>query len=510
MQNKNDHSTLRPAGINKLLIAILFLALALRLLGISHRQMWFDEAYFYIQAEDGLGAFLESTVTPTEVGDAADNHPPGYFTLLWAWMQVFGSSTLAARLFSVFSGLGVVAFVYMLGRRLFGDQAARAAAFLTAISPFQIHFSQEVRMYALYAFFLVGATYVFWRALETKKTADWGLFALLAALAQYTHSLALFYLVPLALIPFIQRDWPAAKKAALAGVGAVILYLPWLLVLPSQLSRVGSNFWIFPPGLEMLVNTLLSYVINLPLEGALLLAGLAVSMFVTVLAVWLMFNTARQKGGQIASGMWMLYLAVVPPALLFGVSQAFPVYVVRATLPSAAMFLIWLGWLIAHPKTARSAGIILTGLMVCAAAVGIYTHVTYQGFPYAPYQDLGEYLQAHTAEGDAVVHSNKLTVMPMLYYFPDLPQAHVADVSGTGSDIFSAPSQQSLGAVSSPTVEHAAHGAQRVWFIIFTRAIDEYIAVGAADHPHLEWLKAHYHLIQVQPWGDLRLYLFEK
>ncbi|PIZ25087.1 MAG: hypothetical protein COY47_07905, partial [Chloroflexi bacterium CG_4_10_14_0_8_um_filter_57_5] len=42
---------------------------------------------------------IYGTLTSTGVG-VADIHPLGYYTLLWLWMQAFGSSLTAVRILS--------------------------------------------------------------------------------------------------------------------------------------------------------------------------------------------------------------------------------------------------------------------------------------------------------------------------------------------------------------------------------------------------------------------------
>ncbi len=76
-------------------------------------------------------------------------------TALDGWMKVFGQSPLAVRLPSAFLGLLAVAVIYAIGRTLFGGRVAAAGGLLAAVSPFQVYYGQEARMYA--ALSLAGA-----------------------------------------------------------------------------------------------------------------------------------------------------------------------------------------------------------------------------------------------------------------------------------------------------------------------------------------------------------------
>lgn len=176
---------------NLLLLATLLFAIGVRMIGILSRPIWYDEAFSILFSEKGLDAMIYGALSRTASG-SADIHPLGYYTLLWAWMLVFGKSLLAVLLLSVFINLISIVLVYNIARLLFDTNTAAASALLAALLPFQIHFAQEVRMYALPSLWLLSATYSFLRA----RGGNWQwriVFGISCALAQYTHNLAVFF-----------------------------------------------------------------------------------------------------------------------------------------------------------------------------------------------------------------------------------------------------------------------------------------------------------------------------
>jgi 4-amino-4-deoxy-L-arabinose transferase-like glycosyltransferase len=113
-----------------------------------------------------------------------------------------------------------------LAKKAGGRLAAWWAGVFLALSPFLVHYAHEIRMYGLLALFLVAATHAAWRinGLDGRppKGDDGSIprlvpvlqFALTSALAMYTHTLAVFYLAPLALLPF----WlPALRRSLQPG-----------------------------------------------------------------------------------------------------------------------------------------------------------------------------------------------------------------------------------------------------------------------------------------------------
>ncbi len=406
-------------------------------------------------------------------------------------------------------GLGVVAMAFVLASALFGSKAAGPLAMLVAVAPFQIHYAQETRMYVLLAFLLLIATWAVHKGLATRRLSWWVLFSISAALAQYTHNLAAFYLVPLAITPIFRRDWRGTRDILFAGLGAILLYLPWLLNLPAQLAKVNQAYWTSPPGPARLVTTLLSFTTNLPLPSSWLPAALFISLLVLALAIFQTWRAWKAGLPDVRNGLWMAYLAFAPISLLFAVSLWQPVYIERALLPSGVAFLLWLGWAIFQTGLPVQVRTVTLSLLLLAMAGGIYQHVTYRGFPYAPFQELDARLASEVGAGDRVVHSNKLTMLPAVYYDRGLAQAYLADPPGSGSDTLAMPTQAVLGLWAAGTPSAAVGNAERVWFVIFSRAEGEYLDLGYEKHPHLGWLEKNYRLDGIEVWGDLLLYKFE-
>ncbi|MBI4300259.1 MAG: glycosyltransferase family 39 protein [Chloroflexi bacterium] len=80
-----------------------------------------------------------------ESGDAT---PPTYYVLLHGFISL-GDGLVALRALSVIAGALTVWLVFRLAADLFGPRAAALSAFLVAIAPLQIEYSQEARAYAL-------------------------------------------------------------------------------------------------------------------------------------------------------------------------------------------------------------------------------------------------------------------------------------------------------------------------------------------------------------------------
>lgn len=489
------------------LLSILAIALLVRLPLIGSRPLWYDEAFAVLFSSKGLASMLYGTLK-VEGAVAADVHPLLYYTLLGGWARIVGTGPAAVRALSVILGLGVVALGFALARTLLDARAAFFSGLLLAISPFQVHYSQEVRMYGLLALLLLGATWVYWLAMARGSAGYWVAFAVLAAAAQYTHNLAAVYLLPLAFTPVLRGRWRDMIKTAAAGGGALTLYSPWLLRLPSQLARIQQAYWIPRPGPTEWVRTLITYVVGLPVPAWSLSIALALSVLVAVMASWLTLRAWRQAEPGFRTAVWLAYLAIIPAILMFAVSMWRPVYLDRALLASAADGLLWLGWLLSRVRLPSPAIRVSAVALILAFPLGLYGFYSYAGFPYAPYASLDAYLSSHRSPGEVIVHSNKISALPAHYYAPDLTQRYLADPPRSGSDTLAPATQEVLAFVADPDVAAATGDASGVWFVIFPREIEDYRSQGYTDQPALAWLESGYRLESQTMFGDLRVYHF--
>lgn len=494
--------------LNSRTAAIFALALVVRLLGVVSRPIWYDEAFAILFSQKGLGAMLYGTLAPTGAG-SADIHPLGYYTLLWLWMKMFGDSLVVIRLLSIFAGLVSVYLIYLIALEALSDiKSAQLSMFLAALAPFPIHYAQEIRMYSLLSMWLLLATYSYQRGSKTGNWRWWGLFSISAAFAQYTHNLAAFYLLPLAMSPLFQKDWKTFRSVVFAGLGALVLYFPWSIQLPSQFAKIQQAYWVERPDISKILTLLLVYITNTPLPENLIAAALLFTLIIVMIGLYETVKTARQTDAK--GGLWLLYLSFAPPILLFLFSQWRPVYIERALIASGTIFNIWLAWVLTKTNLSTVARYSLSGLLFASFALGIYQHVTYRDFPYGPFKELNLSLRERSKPQDVIIHSNKLTFLPAIYYDQDLSQTFIGDVPGSRADSLAPATQEVLGVQGQADIETAIGNAERIWYIIYQRSLDEYRAGGYATHPDIEYLTLHYTLELRETWDGLQVYLYSR
>lgn len=502
------------------LALILVLALSLRLINLGGRTLWYDEAFAVLFAETGWEPMVDGTLTKVE-GSAADVHPLLYYMTLHGWMNVFGQDPAVVRLYSVLLGVLTVLVVFLLARDWFGERTALAAALMVAIAPFHVQYTQETRMYALLGLALMLTTWLYGRAYRGGHWSYWLGFGLLAGFSMYTQQLAAMYLLALGLLPLLARDWRRLVYTGLAALLAVVVYLPWMLNLPDQMSKL-RQYWVEKPNILHMWLALRSFVsVNLDFSPGWWLPTFLLAALLTVLLLWrggAVLRSARVKDAERMAVSWTLWLAFMPMIFMWITSHLFqPIFLPRALLPSALVFYVALAWLFSRAGMPR----LITGVLAAAWGViivfSLITHYTWDTFPNGRFKDVVDYLADHRQPGDAIVHGNKITMLPMVYHarIQDhaLDQQYVRDIPGSGSDTLARPTQVTLGLLADDCVAAAANGAPRVWYVTFQKLEKELVELTANDpanmrYDSLWWLREHYRESRVRSFNDLNVYLF--
>jgi mannosyltransferase len=253
------------------LFGLMGVAAVIRLLGLSAANLWLDEANSW-QVAIGSWSHLMGELRGSPVG-------PLYFILLKLWISALGDSAFALRAFSVVASIALIAVTYAVGAKLLSRPAALLGAALVAISPLELYFAQEARMYMLTSLvaMLTLWAYASWRSaaineLLADSTSPVGARSSTAPLLWYTlAAITLLFTHPVAgtLLVAINLDalviwWrtreragtalhsPVRRRAIVLWIAAqvivgaaVILYLAYLHLdsaTSSQAWRSGLRF----------------------------------------------------------------------------------------------------------------------------------------------------------------------------------------------------------------------------------------------------------------------------
>lgn len=417
------------------LLLILVVAGVVRFYALDAKSLWLDEAFSVHVAGQPFGRMMEIVVHH-------DTPPPLYYSLLHLWLRL-GDSAFNVRLLSALFGIGAVAAVYLLGRDMSGSVVGSAGGLLVALSPFQVWYAQEARMYSLLALLCALSALFLLRALRTGKVGFWVAYVVAASLATYTQISSVFFVLGewvgvvlyvaysrsegrgeqhdhprLGAVPRLLRPWLLSQMALL------VLWLPWLPNFLQQ-SQTYQQFWIETPTPDKVATLLMEFSSayiphwRIPLGREILV----------VLALSVALLAARRLTR--ADYLFLLSLFLVPIVAMYLVSLSRPLFLSRVLIYSSAPFLLLVAAGVAGLRKWRIQLLVL-GALVVLNLVSLYRIFT---VPFKEEWNLAtRYVAARAVAGELVLFMAADTQIPFDYYSQDATKA--LERRGLPADVF--------------------------------------------------------------------------
>ncbi len=310
---------LRGAPVRTFCLLLLVLGIFLRFTGLGHKSYWHDEAYTSLRAagytiEDvdqklfgdrpvsvaELQVFQrlkpQSTIDDTIRSLAVEDpqHPPFYFLLSRAWMQLWGPERAAMRSLAAVVGLLGIPLIYALARDLTGnDRMGWVAAAVYALSPFEILFAQLARQYSLLSVLTIASGWCLWRSHQGGQR--WLSYTLINALGLYTHPFMVLSVLSNGAFLVLLREGRSLRRWLLSVAASLFLFSPWLWVIVRNYQRIrDTTSWAAGPfelgyalrlwilgftapfvDLDFGFDNGLTYLLRLPFLGLILWGGIS-------------------------------------------------------------------------------------------------------------------------------------------------------------------------------------------------------------------------------------------
>jgi uncharacterized membrane protein len=404
------------------LIIIVAVATILRVIQIGKAQLWYDEAFTTLLA----GLPFERMITAT----AGDTHPPLYYIIEWLVVHAFGKSEWIVRLPPMLFSLGSIWIVWQIATALaFRPIVRNISIVLMTISPFQLHFSQENRMYSLLQLLVLLAVYgIVARKIIITTLANIGIL--------YTHNYGLFYMLALFIAMAINDGWiitlvtharmiksviyRAISKRVLINYSLafglpILLFIPWLIVLLDQMSYVSGGYWIQPVTLGSVI-----YVIYM-LSWSFSIIEWIQPMGVLVAVGSLAWATIRTSQRHIPGRGIILVMSFVPAIMAIAVSYIWqPVLLFRGLIGSAPFIILMIAMTIERLSSRQQ---LYTAVLIVPVIVsGIGGHYIFNADNKGDVKSIIQDVRNAWQQGDVVYHINDGSAVGWGLYAPDMPQ----------------------------------------------------------------------------------------
>ncbi len=248
---------------------VLILASGLRFTALTFDSLWLDENYQTVVESYGNNlpdllnpegkAFIYKSDNPASVHNVLTRFrkvdplcPPLFAVCMNRWITAFGGSDFALRGFAALCSILSIIAIYFFGSVLLGKDSGLYAALLQAISPFDVCYAQEARMYSLCTLLAIlsGGSLIY---LCLKKGASKHiLFAVLYVISTWaminTHYTQIFlwlFTVFIGLtVAILRKDWQLLSLIAISNVGIAALSLPWFPLFLKAASLRTASFYV--------------------------------------------------------------------------------------------------------------------------------------------------------------------------------------------------------------------------------------------------------------------------
>lgn len=272
-QSQNQEKNFAPSRLRVFVFLLFFVALTIRLAGITWGLPNAERWYSYHPDESDkqiVGAVVR--LLGGEANPHFFNYPSLTIYLTYAvynLLAVFQLTTqatapteypwalvrdiiFAGRLVSAFLGAATAPLVFLLARRLDLGKAAILAGILAAFLPGHLQHSHFATVDVPATFFCVWCLFLTAKA-ENSKTLIWaGLFAGLAAATKYNAILVV--IAPLLAVWIRRENWKTAPLIFAAAMGGFLIGCPFAVLAPSEFwgdgLRGGQNGFAY----ELLVH----------------------------------------------------------------------------------------------------------------------------------------------------------------------------------------------------------------------------------------------------------------
>lgn len=448
--------------------------------------LWYDETFTHAVSRLPFERMMTAI--------RGDVHPPLWYIIEHGWIALTGGRPEFVLRFPalLFGGLSVY-LTYRLALALGYDRkVATFSALALALTPGQIYYAQEARMYTL----LQTAVLVAALGLVTARPWLMGL-GMVAAL--YTHNLAPAYVGVIGLLALwlalrgdtTRDDHPRPRTPLVTtlAVGGLVLaaWAPWLRVALRQAVDVRDGFWLQQRTLGGYLMPLYQLTFGVGAPSWTAAHGALAGLGVLIVALWGLWDRFRERRSVV-----LLALAFGPALVLALITLVWrPVYLQRALLPSlpALVILFAVGFQRLHLRYRKPVLAVLIPLVLLVLPLQT------KGVDYRAWTDD---IAKRYRPGDVVWHGNLASYITFGYYLPDPPYASVCwPDAGDLSQALTVETQRALGVDRAEADEVEASRLWVVWIENPTSTPEERKAASRAlDLGHAE---------RVMSWEDSEL-----
>ncbi|MBW2976553.1 glycosyltransferase family 39 protein [Candidatus Woesearchaeota archaeon] len=471
------------------IILIFALSFIIRVYNLEAENIWADEGLTIYNAHLPISHNIKWSL------DMA--YFPLYHVILSLWEKIFGLHAFSMRFLSVIFGTLSVYMTYQLGSLMFNRRIGLCSAVIMALSPFNVYYSQEARVYSLFVLLSLLSIYYYFKythSYENKHLLMYGIFTLLML---NSHAAAIFVLIfqNCYHLLFIRKYF---KKWIFTQSIVFILFLPLLYLVIDRMMELSDYLTFSKPNLLTLIRTFYMFSSGTTYKLESLIIGAALSIIFSLLillSLFSMYKEIKNENYLKANKLFFLFLWLsVPPLLLTLQSYIFySLYLDRYVIASSVALYLIAAFSISKLKDrARLVAfvcIILLSLTILC--------IDFETFNKERWEDAANYIRSNKNKEDAVIIHIPNAVYPFTYYF-DLNCFESKNLSNCTS------SQNIYAAKNADDLPTEITKNNRVFLVLFNAKYMD------TEGTLLEYFSSNYNLIEEKSYPHIQIFTFKK
>lgn len=364
--------------------------------------------------------------------DAQDVLVPLYELLLHVWMQIFGSSVLAARSFSFIFFLATLPALYSLAKETNNKRVAMITITLFSLSPFIMWYSSEARMYTLFAFVTTLNQLFFVRFISSAGRSSKAGYVVTTILGLYTHYFFIFLLAAqffyllwrtLAKPEYevwvkddIQKPQSRSKRLLFIHIFLImiagIFFIPWMVYFIQLGVATNSQPLIPPPTSFNIFQAFVNFLFGFQSNS---IQSVLVSLWpIFVLTFFFIFTKREEQAGE--SINYFAFATFLPVILIFLGSYLRPIFLTRYLILVTPTLFILISWIFSGYYKQGSR--IIFGLLFCLMFVLLmYQNISTNTPLKENYEGVASFLDTQATGSDIIAVTAPFTIYPLEYSY---------------------------------------------------------------------------------------------
>ena len=392
-----------------LLALILLLGVFLRFYDLGGENLWSDSGATVYYANKSV---LDNIKWSPAMG-----YFPLYHMILSSWVKIFGISEFSVRFLSLIFGVFAVYAVFQIGAFMFNKKVGIYSAIIMALSPFNVYYSQEARVYTFSLLLALYSIYFYLKYIESTKTKHIIYYVVFTLLMLNSHSPLIFILIfqNLHYFLFIKKN---IKKWIFIQFSLLISLIPLIWITMSNVTTLSRTLIVSKPDLVTLLRTFYVFSAGVTYEPESLIFGSVISILFALFVFLIIFqvtknikNISYSKLNKIT--FLLLWLGVPVLLLILQAYFYYSIYFERYIIVSSIALYTLVALSISRFKYRLQ-------LISIATIIALSLSILYIDFNVQNkerWEDAADYIKLNKHERDAVVIHVPTAIYSFTYYF---------------------------------------------------------------------------------------------